>query len=98
MNQKLLDLEFRCMTESQRFPEIVRWQENELGPYCYTVAWWKKDSEGYSLEFIGSRPLASEIDKDAFWELVKYGQKVCDAVFDLESFKRDNRYRYTDGE
>lgn len=91
MNQKLLDLEFRWMTESQRFPEIVRWVKSEVqGDYCYTLAKWNKDSEGYSLEFIGPRPLAFEVDKDVFWELVKYGQKICDANFDLEYFKKDN--------
>lgn len=90
MNQKLLDLEFRWMTENQRNPEIVRYQESEkYGKSCYTLAWWKKDSEGYSLEFIGPRPLNPEVDKDAFWELVKYGQKICDATFDFEYYVKD---------
>ncbi len=78
------------MSEEQRFPEIIKWKENQLGPYCYTVAMWEKDSEGYSLKFIGSRPLDLQIDKDVFWELVKYGQKICDAVFEVEYYKKDN--------
>lgn len=93
MNQKILDLEFRWVIDYKRSPEIVRWVKSEVqGDYCYTVAKWKKDSEGYSLEFIGSRPLDSEIDKDVFWELVKYGQKICDANFDLGYFIDENRY------
>lgn len=91
MNQKLLDLEFRWMCN--RFPEIIRWVNSEVqGKYCYTLAMWEKDSEGYDLKFLGPRPLAPEVDKDVFWELVKYGQKICDAVFDLESFKDENQY------
>ena len=91
MNQKLLDLEFRIMTEFNRDPEIVRWvfgNTNEEG-CCYTLAWWKKDSEGYSLDFIGARPLDPEVDKDAFWELVKYGQKICDAIFAFDDYVKD---------
>lgn len=95
MNRKVFDLEFRWMTEEQRFPEIVKWKESDvgLGPYCYTLAKWGNGSEGYSLEFIGSRPLDPQIDKDIFWELIKYGQKICDAVFEIEAFKH---YRVTE--
>lgn len=87
MNRKVLDLEFRWMIEEGRFPEIINWKvSSELGPYCYTIAIWKQDSEGYSLEFIGSRFLDPQIDKGILWELIKYGQKICDAAFEIDSF------------
>lgn len=93
MNQKIGDLEFRWIPESSRNAEIVRWQESEtLGKFCYTLAWWIKDREGYNLQFVGPRPLDSEVNQDYFWELVKYGQKICDAKFDVDDYLRENEY------
>lgn len=93
MNQTIGDLEFRWITESSRNAEIVRWQESEkLGKFCYTLAWWIKDKEGYNLQFIGDRPLASEVDKDDFWALVHYGQKICDAKFEFDEFVECTRW------
>ena len=91
MNQKIGDLEFRWNENCDRNAEIVRWQDSEtLGKFCYTLAWWVKDNEGYDLHFIGSRPLNDEVDKDCFWELVIYGQKICDAKFKVDEYLKDN--------
>lgn len=91
MNQKICDLEFLWNVNCDRNAEIVRWQDSEtLGKFCYTLAWWVKGSEGYDLHFIGSRPLDPEVDRVYFWELVKYGQKICDAKFEVDDFLGDN--------
>lgn len=51
--------------------EIIQWFDNN--GHCYTVAYWVKDSEGYSLTFVHSRPLS--VNKDDFWEAVIYGER-----------------------
>ena len=33
--------------------EIVQWENEE---YCWTLAYWNKNSNGYNLEFVGNRP------------------------------------------
>ena len=32
--------------------EIVKWEDD----YCYTVAYWIKSKDGYSLHFVSERP------------------------------------------
>ena len=60
--------------------EIVKW----IGDTCYTLAYWKKDSEGFNLKFIGERPFDTNIDKDEFWSLAEMGQKQLTACFEHE--------------
>ncbi len=77
------NLEFR-RNDSSRSPEIVAWNTNDslAGEFCYTLLWWKKDREGYYIEFVGARPL--EIDDQAsLLKMMKYGQAVLDAEFKL---------------
>ena len=51
--------------------------------YCYTLAYWVRDSEGYSLRFIGNRPLEDDVSYTIFHYLAKYGQMQLDAYFDV---------------
>ena len=78
------DLEFRNMVG--RHPEIVAWNpypDSDRGEeYCYTLLWWKKDSEGYYIEFVGPRPLEYH-DQQRLFKMMKYGQAVLDADFNL---------------
>ena len=69
------NLEFR--QKDGRDPEIV-----VIEPHCYTILWWKRDKEGWYIEFIGSRPL--DEDMANVWNLMRYGQSVLDAQFRLE--------------
>jgi len=93
MNKRINNLQFSFSDD--RFPEIVAWNTSSnsdteycyTNEYCYTLARWEKYSEGYELKFIGSRPFKGEdIDSNLFWELAKYGQRVIDAVYDLEYY------------
>lgn len=62
---------------------IVVWDkgENEK-PYCYSIAYWVRDKEGYYLQFVGGRPFNEDMDVTKFWPLLEIGQKILDAYFD----------------
>ena len=94
MNKRVYDLEFRWTLSygenATKYPEIVRWYERKEGdPFCCTLLYWVRDSEGWRITFVGDRPFDNEVDKDALWALMKYGQSVSDAQFKLESDMRD---------
>lgn len=88
INKKVKNLEFRWTKSyglgSGDYPEIVFWKTSESGKdYCYTVARWEIGGEGWELKFVGSRPFNDEIDKDLFWKMIKFGDKVSNAFFEL---------------
>lgn len=91
MNKRVGDLEFRW-TCSDRRPEIVAWETSdspafaESREYCYTLLWWTRGREGWSVEFVGSRPLvwAKENELKSLWNLIRYGDAVLAAEFALE--------------
>lgn len=74
------DLEFRRNGLSNA--EIVRWQVQGEKEFCYTLLWFKKDDEGYYIEFVGARPLEIE-DRGTLWKLMDYGQAVLTAEYKL---------------
>jgi hypothetical protein len=75
------DLELRSCDENllQRKAlvtlEIIRWNKQDKGTdYCFVVAMWRHDREGYyNLEFIGDRPF--DVDRKTFWALARFGQE-----------------------
>jgi hypothetical protein len=82
MNRRIDNLEFRMLRED-RAAEIVCWVTNGDGKeYCYTLLWYRKDREGYYIEFVGRRPLDHKFD-NTLWALMEYGQDVLDAEFRL---------------
>ena len=74
------DLEFRRNGLSNA--EIVRWQVQGEKEFCYTLLWFKKDDEGYYIQFVGARPLEIE-DRETLWKLMDYGQAVLTAEYKL---------------
>lgn len=73
--------------------EIVKWLNNSDKEYCYSIAIFHFDKEGYpELQFVGNRP--TELNKselDTFWVLVKEGYKyelVQDEFEDSATLKR----------
>jgi len=78
------DLEFLDNTDKDRSAEIIGWSEDARGPYCWTICWFKKDSEGYNLESVGSRMVSEDINQEDFMALVKYAFAVLNAKFELE--------------
>lgn len=65
--------------------DIVMWQKDSHGkPYCFSIAYWKRDDEGYELKFVGARPFLYVDDSriPELWEAMKEAQNVLDAWFD----------------
>lgn len=63
--------------------ELVKYFDDKHSS-CYTVAWFELDDEGYSLRFIGNRPLV-DISADeiaAIWVELQAAQKMLDAYFE----------------
>jgi len=59
--------------------EIVKY-DNDTGPSCYTLAYWKRESEGFDLKFVGGRPF--DVDPIDFMRIAKVGQEFLDEFFD----------------
>lgn len=64
---------------------IVMWQKDSNGkPYTFSIAYWKRDKEGYYIHFVGARPFlyVDESRVPELWEAMQEAQKVLDAWFD----------------
>ena len=73
------DIEFRWSNCNQKY-ELVKWQECEGKEYCYVVAFFDKDKEGYDMRTVGDRFFE---DKDAF-VVGKYALGFLNAIFEIE--------------
>lgn len=81
---RLGNLEYRHLTDSGRDAEIVAWSEDSKGnEFCYTLLFWRKDKEGYFIEFVGSRPLSKDINTGVLFKFMRYGQAILDAYFEV---------------
>lgn len=61
-------------SEPHTTAEIVKWNNDNLKPFCYTLAFWHKTKdEGYELRFVLDRPFA--VDTKTFMQLAKWGQE-----------------------
>ena len=84
---KIDDIEVRtcdiylCKSGKHVTAEIIKWENGS----CYTLAYWKKDGEGYYLKFVGRRPF-DNCDKDTFWILADFGQYYLDLFFESEDY------------
>ena len=57
--------------------EIIKWDDRT----CFTIASWRRDSCGYYLRFVGSRPFSS-CGGVVFWLLGTIGQEHLDKHFE----------------
>lgn len=62
---------------------ICLWDED--GKYKWTIALWHKDKEGYSLEFVGARPLNDRVKWKKLKAIIKQGQAIADKRFEQEN-------------
>ena len=62
---------------------ICLWDEK--GEYKWTIALWGKGKEGYSLEFIGDRPLNKRVKWKKLKAIIKQGQAIADKRFSEET-------------
>jgi len=75
------DIEFRWSKCNNKY-ELVRWYQSNGSEkeYCYVIALFDKDKEGYDMRTIGDRFFE---DKDA-WVVGKYALGFLNAIFDIE--------------
>jgi hypothetical protein len=73
------NIEFRWSIYNKKH-EIVKWYKSEERNYCYVVALFDKDNEGYNLRTIGDRFFE---DKDAFI-VGKHAIEFLNAMFAVE--------------
>jgi len=73
------DIEFRWSNCNNKY-ELVKWQECEGKEYCYVIAFFDKDKEGYDMSTVGDRFFE---DKDA-WVVGKYALEFLNAIFEIE--------------
>ena len=87
------NLEFRWVESNYHplYPEIICWVKKDDGSeYCYTLALWVEDSEGWDLKFIGERPFDYDnVDPKLFWEVARLGNAIANADWRLQRFMRD---------
>lgn len=73
--------------------DIVMWHKDSKGkPYCFSIAYWRREDEGYKLKFVGARPFLYVDDSRVpeLWEAMQEAQVVLDAWFDdTEAMKDD---------
>lgn len=65
--------------------DVVSWQKDANGnPYRFSIAYFKRNDEGYSLKFVGARPFlyVDESRVPELWKALHEAQKVLDAWFD----------------
>ncbi len=92
-NWKYKDYELRMtkpLSSSEKYLELVKWQKYNGKLACFTLAFFKEDSEGYFLKFVGSRPFQhiEEEDLEIVWKalemadntLNEYYWKICRKV------------------
>jgi 5S rRNA maturation endonuclease (ribonuclease M5) len=73
------DIEFRWSKCNNKY-ELVKWHECEGKEYCYVIAFFDKDKEGYDMRTISSRFFE---DKDAF-VVGKYAIEFLNETFEIE--------------
>ena len=101
-NRKIGNIELRACTAAlckplEGFPnttiDVVMWQKDSKGkPYCFSIAYFVRDDEGYYLKFVGARPFLYVADERVpeLWEALHEAQKVLEGFFDdTEALKDD---------
>ena len=72
---------------------LVKWDRRDDGqPYCYSLAYFRHDDEGYYLHFVGSRPF-DHIEPDdvkIIWPALSDAQKILDSFHRLREELEDD--------
>lgn len=84
-NKRIGFLELRSCAKNLTFighhvtAEIIYWMDEKS---CFTLAYWKMDSEGFCLTYVGRRVFDyCDNNPKTFWKLAKKGQKKLDEYF-----------------
>lgn len=85
------DLGMPCKDKPNETIEVVMWHKDSNGkPYCFTIAYFEREKEGYSLHFVGARPFLYLTNESVpeLCEAMNEAQCVLDAWFyDTEGMK-----------
>ena len=83
--KKIGNLEVRYSKLNQGY-ELVQWFDvDNDNKHCIVVAFFQEGSEGCNIEFVGSRPFNTGESLGTLWALLKYGQTIVDAEFELDA-------------
>ena len=66
--------------------DLVKWDKSGDKPYCFSLAYFVRDKEGYYLNFVGSRPFDYIDKKDLpiLWSVLKEAQNILDHFYEEE--------------
>lgn len=66
--------------------DLIKWDRHDDNnkEYCFSLAYWERDKEGYDLTLVGSRifEYIDEEDLEEVWKQLKVAQKMLDAFFE----------------
>jgi hypothetical protein len=84
MKMRFRNIEFRWSNCNKTY-ELIRWYKAKVDgceerDYCYVIAFFDKDKEGYDLRTVGDRFFE---DKDA-WVVGKHAIEFLNAIFEIE--------------
>ena len=87
MNKRIEDIEFRWSDINQKH-ELIQWSQTiSTEEYCIVIAFFDLGSEGCEIRFIGDRPFITG-NSELVWNMLKYGQAIVDAIFELNDMER----------
>ena len=64
--------------------DLVKWDKSGDKPYCFSLAYFERYSEGYRLKFVGDRPFEYIDKKDLpiIWSVLKQAQEMLDQFYE----------------
>lgn len=66
--------------------DFVKWKTRDDGTkYCFSIAYWCRGPEGYSLNFVGNRFVDNVAEEDVpiLWQAITMAQKTLDSWFNM---------------
>jgi hypothetical protein len=77
---KFRDIEFRYSQLNKKYELVRFYRDGEDKEYCYVIAFFDKDKEGYNMTTVGNRFFE---DKDA-WVVAKHAMNFLNEIFMIE--------------
>ena len=73
------------LNDVEPYWELVKWNQYRGKATCFTFAYFKKDSEGWELKFVGNRPFEYIDTEDLFtiWEALKMTDTTLNNYFKI---------------
>ena len=81
----------RSLKGGTPYLELIKWNDNDGRPYCYTLAYWHRGRDGdWELHFVCDRPLTdiAEEDLSPIWKQLFLAQQM---LIDAEMKSQDEQ-------